>query len=95
LAKLSINFNLIYFRGAVINKLANVDDFVEKSLQRISQDSLIVSNAIYLGWILKALVLRNHPLLVRTTKVVLDYLKSEDTEVAIQVLKNYWRFVKW
>lgn len=79
----------------MINKLANVDDFVEKSLQRISQDSLIVSNAIYLGWILKALVLRNHPLLVRTTKVVLDYLKSEDTEVAIQVLKNYWRFVKW
>ncbi len=68
-----------------MNKLNSVDDLIEKSLDAFSREPQTVSNAFYLGWILRALLLNNHRLLVNTSKVVLNYIMSEVAGVANQV----------
>jgi hypothetical protein len=71
-----------------MNKLTSVDDLVEKTLNSVSQEPATISKAFYLGWILRALLLNNHRLLVNTSKVVLDFLKSDVEGVANQVIMN-------
>jgi len=43
--------------------------------------------AIEHGWILRSLLLRNHPMLTMAIKILLEYLRSEVPEVANQVFE--------